>query len=65
MTPYPVVVPDEKKPKLEIPTDRQKVLSLRLSPAEFEQIEAQAKSLGLKVTQYVRSLALRDSEPKN
>lgn len=45
--------------------ERQKVLSFRLSPKEFEQIEAHAQTLGLTVTQYVRSLALRDSEPQN
>lgn len=53
----------ESKKKLIIPTERQKVLSFRLSPAEFKQIEARAQSLGLTVTQYVRSLALRDSVP--
>ena len=49
--------------KLVIETDRQRVLSFRLSESEYAQIQARASEQGLKVTQYVRSLALRDSSP--
>ena len=60
MTLYSPLVASEKK--LVIKTEREKVLSFRVTPDEYAQIEARAKALGLRVTQYVRSLALRDSE---
>lgn len=60
---YPVGMAEPKKNRIVIETERQKVLSFRLSQKEYDQIEARAQALGLRITQYVRSLALRDSEP--
>ncbi|TDE87365.1 hypothetical protein [Deinococcus sp. S9] len=58
MLSYPATVTDAPK-KINIPTERERVIGVRMTPAEYEEVRQHAESIGMKAASFMRMVTLR------